>query len=312
MSSPTVISSGENIQISSSKNAQYAIEMSASQGGIKISSDKTFSTALNLLATANGGDIVAESVGGKVKIVGGDGSYSSVLLEPKHDGGVLINVPSRGPNSSITMNCVSGIYIHSAVSGSSGGLEIFSHTRESDSFIYHVGQPGKDFRISAFDSSLILESGEDAPDAVRIFTVNGGIDIDGGYLGVDVDTTGMLSLGTMKASGVRIGNNSARTKISSASFNGGSIIDQIYLSDVNSGTFYKVSQINAYTIFLPPSSPGVFYKFLLISAGSNTVNIETYGSENSLFGFVNEVSTVLPINGRCSFSWRCNRTIWNL
>ena len=177
-----------------------------------------------------------------------------------------------------------------------------------------------------------IDSRQAAADAVRINASNaaGGIDVDAGTGGVDVDSTGVIDLNSSAALGADLnltassaagaitlnagtggtgsitltsGNQgitfstTGQTQLDGATFQSAAIAGVTVVASAQSGTWFTVAQTSAYAITLPtPPTAGLYYKFAVITAGAFNVTVSN-GSAHLFGTIVNDVTSVLPATG---------------
>ena len=194
-----------------------------------------------------------------------------------------------------------------------GKNEVF-HTVNVDQ-INVVGTGG----ISSI-GQIDIDSSQAAANAIRINASNaaGGIDVDAGTGGVDVDSTGAIDLNSSAAGGGDVNltasniagailltagtggiifSTTGRTQLDGATFQSAAIAGVTVVASAQSGTWFTVAQTSAYAITLPtPPTAGLYYKFAVITAGAFNVTISN-GSAHLFGTIVNDVTSVLPATG---------------
>ena len=160
------------------------IDINAGSGGIAVDTTGALSldagSASNFTTTA--GNINIEANNGSVIINGGNAVADAIyIVASAVAGGIDIEAGNNG------------IYIDTT-----GTFSITSTSTVSESVITHFGAPGQDLSVSCPSGSLRLVGGEEAIDAVVIQAshAGGGIKIDSGTGGIDIDTTGYLYINT--------------------------------------------------------------------------------------------------------------------
>jgi hypothetical protein len=160
------------------------IDINAGSGGIAV--DTTGALSLDAGSSSNfnttAGDITIDAQTGSVIIDGGEAVADAIRIHASAvAGGIDIDAGNNG------------IYIDTT-----GTFSITSTSTASESVITHSGAPGQDLSVSCTSGSLRLVGGEEAIDAVVIQAshAGGGIKIDSGTGGIDIDTTGYLYINT--------------------------------------------------------------------------------------------------------------------
>ena len=145
-------------------------------------------TGLSLDAAA--GDIALDAAAGSVYIEGAEAAGDAIHLNASNAaGGIDIDAGSAGVDldASGLVSLSSSLNAAKAVEvvASAGGIDILA-----------TGTAGEDIDIVASGSSVNIESTESAANAIHLNASNaaGGIDIDAGSAGVDLDTTGQVAL----------------------------------------------------------------------------------------------------------------------
>ena len=174
--------------------------ISSPAGSVGVTGGEAIADAVNISAPAGGVDIVGglaavdavdiDAPAGGVSITGGLAAADAIDID----------APAGGVSITAGLAAVDAIDIDAPSGGitidAAGGLSLDSASAAVPSNFTSVGAAGVDLTVSCTAGSVIVDGGEAAIDAVRVFASDaaGGIDIDSGTGGIAVDTTGGLSL----------------------------------------------------------------------------------------------------------------------
>uniref|UniRef100_A0A6C0E813 S-layer family protein n=1 Tax=viral metagenome TaxID=1070528 RepID=A0A6C0E813_9ZZZZ len=166
------------------------IDINAGTGGITI--DTTGSLSLDSSATgassnlthvgSTGNDLTVSCTSGSLNLLGGEAVADAVRINTTNtSGGIDIDAGTRGLAIDTT-----------------GSLSLDSSLTTGPSNLTHVGGVGHDLTVECVSGSLNLISGEAHTEAIKIEARDdaGGIKINSGTGGIDVDTTGYLYINT--------------------------------------------------------------------------------------------------------------------
>jgi hypothetical protein len=222
----TVIHSTGHVNITSNEAASDAIfiqndhedggiEMYAGTGSFDLQSDgvislRSYGTTADFRITHEGAedsDIQIRCIEGSLNLTGGEANTEAVKIEANHAaGGVRIysGTGGIGLNSSGYVNITNGsggftINSNSIVDiNAVGSLTLDSTATGVPSNLTHVGSPDNDLTVSCTAGSLNLTGGEAHTEAVKIEAshTDGGIKINSGTGGIDIDTTGFFYINT--------------------------------------------------------------------------------------------------------------------
>ena len=175
------------VKINSSDTAG-GIDIDAGTGGIDILTTGVLSidsSATNAAANlshvgAAGQDLTVACTAGSLNLTGGEADAATVAINASNDaGGIDMNAGTGG----IAIDTTGGLSIDSSATAASVNLS-------------HVGAADNDLTVACTAGSLNLTGGESHAAAVKINASDtaGGIDIDAGTGGIDILTTGVLSI----------------------------------------------------------------------------------------------------------------------
>ena len=253
-------------------NTVGGIDIDAGTGGISL--DTTGGLSLDATSVAAASNITHVGAAGVDLII--DATASSLILDGGEAAGDAVQLVASNAAGGVNITAGTG----SISLDTTGGLSLDATSVAAASNITHVGAAGVDLTIDATASSLILDGGEAAADAVQLVASNaaGGVNITAGTGNITLSTTG-------------------QTQFDGATFQAGSISSVTVLTNAESGTWFIVDQGAAFAITLPtPPSAGVNFKFVIGTAGANNVTISN-GSAH-LFGTIsNDITSVIPATG---------------
>ena len=188
-----------DVRIASGTGAGAMVNIDAGPGGLDVDTDgplaldSTSVAASNIttLGAAGGtGDLTITTTAGSLTLVGGEADVAAVrMIASNAAGGVTINAGTAG------------------IAGDTSGPISLDSTSVAASNITILGAPaGGDLTVTSTAGSLNLVGGEADIAAVRINAsdATGGIDIDAGTGGLNVDTTGPMSFDSTSLGGTNI------------------------------------------------------------------------------------------------------------
>ena len=168
-------------------NAAGGIDIDAGTGGVDILTTGVLSidsSATNAAANlshvgASGQDLTVACTAGSLNLTGGEADAAAVAINASNAGGIDMNAGTGGIAIDTT-----------------GALSIDSSATDASANLSHVGAADNDLTVACTAGSLNLTGGEAHAAAVKINSSDtaGGIDIDAGTGGIDILTTGVLSI----------------------------------------------------------------------------------------------------------------------
>jgi hypothetical protein len=160
-----------------------------STGGIDLRANST--GTIDLLANS---DITLVSTANQVQLSGGAAAANAIIISAVNAaGGIDINAGTGGIDIDVTGG---GFFVNTTTGG---GIELASQTGSS----FDVTGAGEDLALTSSGGQVSIDAGEALTNAVHILAshASGGVDIEAGTGGVDIDTTGEVII---KAGGAQI------------------------------------------------------------------------------------------------------------
>ncbi len=211
----------DDIYVSDGTQWVLVLSNASTSGQICIESSQASATAIKINASNIVGGIDVDAGTGGVDV----DTTGQLNLDSSQVAGTAISL--NASNAAGGVNIASGTGGFAAIT--TGAFDVTSTSTTLSSSITQTGGIGTNLNVTSTSGSILINGGEAASDAIRLNTTNagGGIDIDAGTSGVDVDTTGQLNLDSSQSAANAI-------RLNASGVTGGVDVDATGLVRVNS------------------------------------------------------------------------------